>query len=58
MVYFLATDGVDGLLSIKVVENLRNVRQQEIEFFKQNGQKQITPDQESQLTAMLQRNPI
>jgi hypothetical protein len=37
-------------------ENLRNVRKQELEYFKQNGQKEITVTQKSQLTATLNQN--
>jgi hypothetical protein len=38
------------------MENLKNIRKQELEFFKQNNQREITPDQKSQLTAILNRN--
>jgi hypothetical protein len=39
-------------------ENLRAMRKQELEFFKQNGQKEITADQKNQLTETLQKNAI
>ncbi len=37
-------------------ENLKNVRRQELEFFKQNGQKEITPEQKTQLEQTLSQN--
>ncbi len=37
-------------------ENLRNIRKQELEYFKQNGQKEITANQKSQITASLNQN--
>jgi hypothetical protein len=37
-------------------ENLKNIRKQELGFFKQNGKKEITAGQKSQLTAALNQN--
>ncbi len=37
-------------------ENLKAIRQQEKEFFHQNGQKEITADQKNQLNQILQSN--
>ena|ERR1035438_7764801 len=36
-------------------EKLREVRRAELEYFKQNGRKEITPDQKSQLELLLAR---
>lgn len=37
-------------------EKLRSVRRQELEYFRQNGQKEITADQKGQLSSVLDRN--
>jgi Flp pilus assembly protein CpaB len=37
-------------------KNLMNTRMQELEFFKQNGQKEITVEQKDQLTKTLNQN--
>jgi hypothetical protein len=34
-------------------ENLKSIRRQELEYFKQNGRKEITDDQKSQLSSAL-----
>jgi hypothetical protein len=36
--------------------NLAAIRKQELEFFHQNGRRDITPDQKSQLTSELEKN--
>lgn len=37
-------------------QNLKNLRKQELEFFKQNGTKEITVDQKSQMISTLKQN--
>jgi hypothetical protein len=37
-------------------ENLKSIRLQELEYFKQNGQKEVTSEQKSQLTGVLNQN--
>lgn len=36
--------------------NLRDVRLQELDFFKQNGNREITPEQKTQLEQLLNQN--
>ncbi len=37
-------------------ENLKSLRRQELEYFKQNGEKEITSEQKSELTSALSQN--
>jgi hypothetical protein len=37
-------------------EKFKGIRVQELQFFKQNGQKEITADQKNQLNAILDKN--
>jgi hypothetical protein len=42
--------------SKEAMQNLKNVRVQELDFFKQNGNREITPSQKTQLEQMLRQN--
>jgi hypothetical protein len=42
----------------EVWERLKNVRVQELEFFKQNGQHEVTEDQKSQLSQILSQTAL